>query len=173
VVWKVHTKEAYFSRFNKSEPVIQLRAANKVDFAMFQGVSRERPLVTGQSISGMTVEIDPDHPELLTVAWVSLPARVAAFPLFMGQRRTPTPLVNGDAYALGKRTANYADAEWETQKSRWAALEATMHEEKEKLVKDVKESIDAGNPLDADVERLESWSRTQATKRIERVKNTK
>lgn len=167
VVSMIHDKQAYFSRFNKSEPVIQLRAADKVDFTMFQNVQREPPIITGESISGMTVEIDPDHPELLTVAWVSFPARAPAFPLFMGQRRTPKPLVDGKAYESGKRTTDYHEAGWEEQKSRWAALEVAMHEEKDKLVQDVKVSIKAGNSPDADVERLEDFSCAHVTKLIE------
>ncbi len=172
VVSKVHDKEAYFSRFNKEKPVLSLRAADQVDFAMFQNVQRERPILTGQSISGMTVEIDPDHPETLTVAWVSLPARVAAFPLFMGQRRTPKPLVDGAAYALGKRTADYRQEGWKQQRTRWAALEAAMHRERTDLANDVRDSIEAGNPLDADIQRLEDFSRAQATALIEVLRNT-
>ena len=116
---------------------------------------------TGQSIAGMTVEIDPDHPHLLTAAWIALPARTAAFPVFMGQRRTPSVLLDGTAYALGKRTPAQGE-QWAAQKARWTSLESTMHEGKQELLEDVKQSIAAGNPLAGDIERLESWSQGQA-----------
>lgn len=170
VVSKVHTQGAYFSRFNKSEPVQRLREADKVDFQMFHGVSREQPILTHQSISGMTVEIDPARPDLLTVAWIALPARVAAFPVFMGQLRTPAVLADGTAYALGKRTASRGD-QWEAQRSRWEALEAAMHAERQELTQEVRESIAAGNPLEGDIEQLESWSRDQAATIVEALKN--
>lgn len=166
VVSMTHTQEPYFSRFNQSEPVVHLRQADSVDFRMFRGVSRQAPLLTGQSISSLTVEIDPDHPDLLTVAWVALPARTAAFPLFMGQWRTPRPLADTTAYALGKSTASRG-ADWEAQKTRWADMEAAMHADKEELVSEVRDSIIAGNPLEADIERLESWSQDQAAAILE------
>ncbi len=172
VVSMVHTKEAYFSRFNKSEPVIRLRAADKVDFPMFQSVFRERPILTGQSVSGMTVEIDPECPHLLTVAWISLPARLAAIPVFMGQRRTPASLADGTVYALGKGTATRGD-QWKAEKSRWEAMESAMHAEKEALRQDVKKSIKAGNPLEADIERLENWSKDKTAAVLEAVDGTK
>jgi hypothetical protein len=168
----VHTEEAYFSRFNKSEPVLRLRAADRVDFHMFHGLSREKPILTGQSISGMTVEIDPDRPDLLTVAWIALPARAAAIPLFMGQRRTPSPLADGTAYAAGKQTAAQGE-KWESQKARWESLETELHAEKDALLQDVKESLDAGNPLDADLDRLETWSREKAAAILAEFERTK
>ncbi len=161
VVSKYHTEGTYFSRFNKSEPAVRMREADKVNFQMFQSVFRERPILTGQSIAGLTVEIDPDYPELLTVAWIALPARTAAFPVFMGQRRTPSGLLDGTAYASGKRTPARGE-EWAKQKARCASLEAAMHEDKQGLLADVKESVAAGNPLEGDIARLESWSQDQA-----------
>lgn len=170
IVSMVHDK-TYFSRFNKSDPAIQLKSADVVDFAMFRNVSRERPVVTRQSISGMTVEIDPDYPELLTVAWVSIPARVAAYPIFMGQKRMPEPWLNGQAYAAGKLTANYNQDNWKAHKARFAEIEAQMHQEKEQLVNDVRESIEAGNPRDADIEMLEAFSREQARRLMSILKD--
>ena len=161
VLSKYHTEATYFSRFNKSEQAVRLREADKVDFQMFQSVFRERPILTGQSIAGLTVEIDPDYPELLTVAWIALPARTAAFPVFMGQRRMPSVLLDGSAYASGKRTPARGE-EWAKQKARWESLESTMHEDKQALLEDVKQSVAAGNPLEGDIARLERWSQDQA-----------
>jgi len=155
VVSKVHTQKAYFSRFNESETARRLREAEAVDFHLFHDVSRARPLLTKDSISGMTVEIDPDRPDLFTCAWVSLPVRAVAFPLLMGQRRTPACLVDGTAYELGKKSPS--------QTPRWGALERSMHAEKERLKEKVKASVTTGNPEQTPVELLDEWSAAQAT----------
>ncbi len=167
VVSKIHTEPVYFSRAGTSAAARRLRDAETVDFGMFRGASRQSPILNKHSIAGMTVEIDPDYPELLTCAWIALPARSVAIPVFMGQRSAPAGLFDGTANALGKRTA--ADgAQWEAEKAGVEALEEAMHAEKESLRQDVKASIAAGNPLEADVQRLESWSRDQAA-RIRRM----
>lgn len=154
VVSKVHTQKAYFSRFNKSAPARRLREAKAVDFHLFHSISRQEPILTGQSISGMTVEIDPDYPQLLTCAWITMPVRAGAFPVFMGQRRTPMPLLDGTAYALGKKGPS--------KTRQWEAVERSMHVEKGRLKEAVAASLAAGNPEQAYVERLEQWSAEQA-----------
>jgi hypothetical protein len=155
VVSKVHTQKAYFSRLNKSAAARRLRESTEpVDFSLFHGVSRDPSICLGSSISGMTVEIDPDDPERFTCAWVALPARAAAFPLLMGQSQTPRCLVDGAAYELGKKCPR--------QTSRWQAMEQSIHSESERLKEEWKASIDAGNPERAQVEMMEQWSQTQA-----------
>ncbi len=160
VRWSYHAdKPTYFSWRRDSEPVRRLREADKVDFRTFHGASRERPILAGNSIAGMTVEIDPDRPDLLTCAWIALPARVVAFPVFMGQSRAPTCLVDGSAYELGKKSAHPTE--------RWEAMEGLMHAEKEALKQQVKEGIAAGNPEAPHVETMDQWSDTQARKIVE------
>ncbi|MBN1342581.1 MAG: hypothetical protein JXQ73_07875 [Phycisphaerae bacterium] len=154
VVSKVHTQNVYFSRFNKCEAVHRLREADAVDFHMFHGTSRVKPLLTKQSIAGMTVEIDPDRPDLFTCAWITLPVHSVAFPVLMGQSRTPACLVDGTAYELGKKSP--------PQTPRWEAMERSMHAEKQRLKEKVKATVAAGNPEPAQVELLEQWSAAQA-----------
>ena len=164
VVWKVHTQKAYFSRYNKRAPARRLREAEAVDFHLFHSVSRVRPILTGQSISGMTVEIDPARPEVFTCAWISLPARAVSFPLLMGQSRTPACLVDGRAYALGKKSL--------PQRPRWEVMERSMHAEKEQLKKEISARLASDNPEQTCVERLEQWSGAQAAMLIEALKQT-
>ncbi len=153
VVSKVHTEKVYFSRLNKSAVAQRLREAEAVDFHLFHNISRLRPILTKDSISGMTVEIDPDRPDLFTCAWISLPVRAVAFPVLMGQRRTPACLVDGTAYELGTKSP--------PQAPRWEATERSMHAETERLKEKVKASIAAGSPEQTH-ELLEEWSAAQA-----------
>ena len=162
VVSKVHTQKVYFSRFNESAAARRLREAEAVDFHLFHGVSRVRPLLTRDSISGMTVEIDPDRPDLFTCAWISLPVRAVAFPLLMGQSRTPACLVDGTAYELGKKSP--------PQTRRWETMERSMRAKKERLKEKVEASVAAGNPEKAHVELLEQWSAAQAAMLVKTLK---
>ena len=160
VVSKVHTQKVYLSRLNKSAAARRLRESSEpIDFHLFHSVSRDPSICFDSSISGMTVEIDPDHPELLTCAWITLPVRAPAFPLLMGQRCAPVCLVDGSACALGKKSRG--------QMPRWEALEQTMHADKEQLKGKLTASIAAGNPLQAHVEMMEGWSRDQAAMLVE------
>jgi len=162
VVSKVHTQKVYFSRFNKSAAARRLREAEAVDFHLFHRISRVRPILTRDSVSGMTVEIDPDRPDLFTCAWVTLPGRAVAFPVLMGQSRTPACLVDGTAYELGKKSP--------AQTPRWEAMERSMRAEKERLKEEVKASVAAGKPERTHVERLEQWSATQAAMLVKALK---
>jgi hypothetical protein len=155
VVSKVHTQKAYFSRFNKSAAAKRLRGTtDPIDFGLFRRISRDKSVCFKSSISGMTVEIDPDYPELFTCAWIALPARATAFPVFMGQDRIPASLVDGNAYLLGKKSPR--------DKLRWEAMEESMHAEKEALKNELKGTIKAGKSRRTQVERMEDWSRKQA-----------
>ncbi len=157
VVSKVHAQKAYFSRLNNSAAARRLReSAEPVDFGLFRSVSRDPSICFGSSISGMTVEIDPDDPGRFTCAWVALPARAAAFPLLMGQGQTPRCLVDGTAYELGKKSPR--------QTSRWQTMEQSIHAEKQRLAEQWKASIGPRSPEPAHVERMERWSRTRAGK---------
>jgi len=157
VVSKVHTQKAYFSRLNNSAAAKKLRGEKQpVDFQTFHNVSRDRSICFRSSISGMTVEIDPDHPELLTCAWIALPARTVAFPVFIGQSHIPTCLADGTANQLGKASPD--------QINRWEAIEKGVYADKAKLREELISSIEAGNPHGAHVEAIDDWSRDHAQK---------
>ncbi len=162
VVSKVHTQKVYFSRLNECDPVRRLREAKAVDFHSFHNVSRVRPLLTPKSIAGMTVEIDPDRPDLLTCAWITLPVRSVAFPVFMGQGRTPGCLLDGSAYELGKKSP--------AQTPQWEGMERSMRAEKQRLKEKVAASLAAGKPEQTQVELLEQWSAAQAAMLVETLK---
>lgn len=157
VVSQVHRQKAYFSRLNKSAAANRLRNHEKpIDFHTFHNISRDPSICFNSSISGMTVEIDPDHPELLTCAWIALPARSVAFPIWMGQQRIPATLMNGTSYLAAKKNSQPA--------AHWEELERSLYEEKEQLKSSVVASIEAGNPIDAHIDQLEFWSTTQAAR---------
>jgi len=154
VVSKAHTQKAYFSRLNKSTAARRLREAQRpIGFHLFHNVSRDRSICYRSSIAGMTVEIDPTHPELFTCAWISLPANSVSFPLLMGQTSTPVCLLDGEAYSLGTKLKGNTHL--------WEAREQSMHASKERL----KEKVAAGLPADDSEQTahaLNQWSRRQA-----------
>lgn len=155
VVSKVHTQKAYFSRLNKSAAAKRLRESEEpIDFHLFHNVSRDRSICLGSSISGMTVEIDPARPELFTCAWITLPVKSVAFPVFMGQNRTPKCLLDGEVYALGKTIKGKARL--------WESVERTTHVAKERLVDDLAADLSEGGKPEATAKTLEGWSAMQA-----------
>lgn len=162
VVSKVHTQKTYFSRLSTSKAAQRLRKADSVDFQRFHGISRVKPLLTKKSIAGMTVEIDPERPDLFTCAWITLPVRSVAFPVFMGQDSVPVCLFDGSAYALGKQGP--------AQTSRWEAMERSMHAEKEALKEKAQANIAAGKSERSQVGLLEQWSAAQAAALVKALK---
>ena len=160
VASRFHTQKVYFSRLDGSAAAKRLREADgPIDFGLFHGVSRDPSICFKSSISGMTVEIDPAHPERLTCAWISLPVHTGSFPLLMGQTKTPMCLINGGAYLLGKR-AKGDERLWET-------LERMAHASKERLKERVLANI-AGDGAGQTAGILERWSQEQAGTLVER-----
>jgi hypothetical protein len=156
VVSQYHTEKVYFSRLRKSAAAKQLETTKApIDFPTFHSVARDSSVCFGSSISGMTVEIDPTHPELFTCAWVALPAHSVAFPLLMGQDATPSPLVDGSAYQKGKSKLKTG--------APWEKLERSAHAEMEDIKKDGIASLSAGNPEEAQRELMNQWSARQAS----------
>ena len=74
----------------------------------------------------MTVEISKTHPAELTCAWLALPAKGVALPLFMGCTVTPKPLVDGELYLLTK--------DIDGARNLWETTEESVHASKELLV---------------------------------------
>lgn len=154
VVSRVHAKKAYFSRRDDSRAALRLaEAQGPIDFHLFHNVSRDPSICLKSSISGMTAEIDPAHPELFTCAWISLPARVVSFPVLMGQSSTPACLVSGEAYALGKRATDAGPS--------WEDAERAAHASKEQLRRKL---LAGGGPASAAeaARALDAWTRQQA-----------
>jgi len=152
---KFHTGKVYFSRLDNSAAALRLsQSPEPIDFHLFHNVTRDKSICFRSSISGMTVEIDPAHPERFTCAWVSLPVRSVAFPLLMGQSGTPACLADGSAYALGTQSAS--------EPPRWEALETSTRADLQRLNKEIRASVAAGNPEEAHVEMLDEWSAAQA-----------
>jgi hypothetical protein len=95
-----HTKKVYFSARQSTAACQTLERTDRpIDFATFHNVSRDPSMCFNTSIAGMSVEINRTRPDMLTCAWVSLPARGLSFPLFMGGTDTPLPLLNGEVFA--------------------------------------------------------------------------
>ncbi|MBL7038935.1 MAG: hypothetical protein ISR77_09915 [Pirellulaceae bacterium] len=165
VASKMHSKTVYFSRLNRSAAAKRLReAGGPVDFHLFHNVARDPSICLGSSISGMTVEIDPTHPELFTCAWVSLPVKAVSFPLLMGQTSTPACLLNGEAYSLGTKTKRNTRL--------WEDTEQRMRASKELL----KEKIAAELPADDSektAQALNKWSELQAGMLIELLQESR
>jgi len=158
VVHKIHTQRVYFSRMDGSPAATRLRqAVQPIDFHLFHNVSRDPSICLASSISGMTVEIDPQHPDTLTCAWISLPAKSLAFPVFMGGRKTPHCLVSGDLYQTGKSL--------DTEKSRWEQLERQAYADKQQVARKVAALLTAEKTAEA-VELLDKWKETMANSQL-------
>jgi hypothetical protein len=150
----VHTQKAYFSARSNRAAARRLREAQRpIDFHLFHNVSRDRSICFGSSIAGMTVEVDPTHPELFTCAWISLPASSVSFPLLMGQTSTPDCLLDGKAYGLGKKTKGKTQT--------WEAAERRVHASKEQLREKVTAKLPEADP-EHTARALDQWSRLQA-----------
>ncbi len=161
-----HSQSLYFSRLTNSPAAQKLRSSQEpIDFHTFRNASRDRSICFGSSISGMTVEIDPVHPDMFTCAWIALPARSVAFPLMMGQSQTPTCLIDGTFNDLGKKSSQQVEA--------WEAIELAMRKEKEQLKQDLIASIEAGNPAPVHIESIEQWSSAQAERLINALQKSK
>lgn len=154
VVHKIHTQKVYFSRLDSSPAATRLcQATEPVDFHLFHSVSRDPSICLRSSISGMTVEIDPQHPEVLSCAWIALPAKSLALPVFMGARRTPVCLVSGELYNTGKSL--------NSEKSQWEALERRTYAEKQQLAGKIQGLLTTGRTAEA-VELLDKWTEDTA-----------
>ncbi len=158
VASRFHTQKVYFSRFDNSAAARKLREADgPIDFGLFHGIARDPSICLSSSIAGMTVEIDPTHPEMLTCAWVSLPVRAASFPLLMGQTKTPVCLLNGEAYRRGKQTKG--------ERQLWEQLEQTAHASKQRLKQRV--LAGDGDAAEQTVDILDRWCEEQAERLAE------
>ncbi len=150
VVHRTHAQKVYFSRRDGSAAANRLRQAEgRIDFHLFHNVSRNPSICLGSSISGMTVEIDAEHPDVLTCAWFSFPARSLSFPLFMGGRKTPRCLMNGDLYEAGKAV--------DSEPSRWETLESERYADKQRLADKIADLVKA-DPTAEFIDLLDKWT---------------
>lgn len=157
-----HDEKVYFSLREDSKAADTLRAAQPpIDFLTFHNVSRDPSMCLPSSISGMTVELDPEHPDLLTCAWFTLPAWGPAFPLFLGGTATPLPLVNGEVYALSAA----ADAPREV----WEDWVGAAHAAKEEAAVRARALIQAGDTAGAR-RILDDFARSTASAQVERLR---
>jgi hypothetical protein len=148
---KLHEATVYFSARPESRAADTLRqASHPVDFHTFHNVSRDPSMCISTSISGLTVEISREHPETLTCAWATLPAKGLAFPLLMGGTATPEPLVNGEVYALSKGL--------EGQTSAWETIEESTHANRALLEARVEQLLGEGKKGEA-AGLLDDWTR--------------
>jgi len=154
VVSKVHAQKAYFSRRDDGAAARRLREAERpIDFHLFHNVSRDPSICLGSSISGMTVEIDAEHPDVLTCAWITLPASSLSVPVFMGGRTTPRCLLSGDLYRAGK--ARPADT------PRWETLERDTHQDKQRVAAKAADLLKAGRTAEV-ADLLDIWTENTA-----------
>jgi hypothetical protein len=124
-----HEEKVYFSAREESAAARTLRdAAEPIGFSTFHRVSRDPSVCFDSSISGMTVEIDREYPQYLTCAWISLPAKSLSLPLFMGQKRTPQCLLDGEADTLGRQSTASREVWERAEEEAHAAKEAVKEE---------------------------------------------
>jgi hypothetical protein len=155
VVSRRHRGKVYFSRLDDSPAACRLREADRpVDFGLFHGVSRDPSICLASSIAGMTVEIDAERPELLTCAWVALPAHSVSFPLLMGQQGTPRCLADGEAYRLGQAAGE--------RRALWEGIENGIHASKSLLRDCVRQRGTAPGGAPQATESIEGWAEAQA-----------
>lgn len=155
LVHKYHTEKVYFS-VRENTPAAQfLQAAEPpIGFHAFHDISRDPSICFSSSISGMTVEIDRNHPDLLTCAWFTLPAKSLAFPLFMGGQSTPVSLLNGEVYSVAKGIQGQTDL-WE-EIERFTYLNKQVLVEKAARLIGAKKTDEAKRLLDTWVEKYQA-----------------
>jgi hypothetical protein len=153
VTYAYHNSDkVYFSLYADSSAANTLRnAAQPIDFHVFHNVSRDPSIV--DSISGMTADISRIDPEHLTTAWITFPAKGLAFPLFMGGKETPVPLVNGQIDSLF-RVLDGDTSEWE-------AIENGVYSESGTVKSQVTTMIDQGRQQDA-ITLIDNWVKQKA-----------
>jgi len=150
-----HKEDVYFSVRGDTAAAERLRAADHpVDFSLFHGVSRDPSICFDSSIAGMTVEIDPDQPDLGTCAWITLPAHSGAVPLLMAGRGTPLPLLNGDAYRAAR--------EQRVSREVWERIERSVHQSKTLFCGNMAASSGTGNDSEDWHSRADEWVENQS-----------
>ncbi len=156
-----HTEKTYFSRLpgNPAQKTLQ-EAGGPVDFATFHNASRDASICLKDSIAGMSVEIDHRHPDRLSRAWVSLPAKGLSFPLFIGGEETPLPLLDGTVFDACLRL--------EGRREEWERLEARAFHSQRVLEKEVRALLEAGKTAEARA-RLDAWVRRCASDHLAAV----
>jgi len=156
VSFEYHTGKVYFSARADTHAAAKLhQAESPIDFHIFHRASRDPSICFDTSISGMTVEIDREHPSDLTCAWISLPARSLSVPVLMGQASTPLCLLNGQAHALGDG-ASCAPSVWEQAEEELHTSKQTVRKEAASLLAGPRSNLAA--PL------LEEWGQAQAAR---------
>ena len=141
--------KAYFSA-PRGRAIDRLQgAAPPVDFATFHNVARDPAMCFPSSVSGMSVRIDAARPELLTQAWISMPARSLSFPLVMGGTATPLPLLTGEADAVARQ--NHAGA------ATWEPVETLAFGHLDLLADRVRRLAEAGREDEA-AQAIDQWT---------------
>jgi hypothetical protein len=164
VVSRIHTHNVYFSRLDGSAAAKTLRQAEApIDFHRFHNVSRDPSVCLASSIAGVTVEIDAEHPEALTCAWFSLPAKSLSFPVFMGGRKTPRCLVSGELYQAGKAV--------DSERSRWEMLENETYADKQRLADKIADLIQADPTVEV-ANLLDKWTEDTTSAQLAILKGT-
>jgi len=164
VVAKPFAGKVYFSARADSNAAKTLAgSSDPIDFHAFHNVSRDSSMCFDSSISGMTVEISPEHPDLLTCAWITFPAKGLAFPLFIGCAETPLPLVDGEVYRLCKPLDGAAEV--------WEAVEESARGNQGLVEARAADLLDAGQ-RDRAVALLEEWTSITARGQVAMLRFT-
>lgn len=145
---RYHDQKVYFSADRGAAVTRMQELAEPVDFAAFHNVSRDPATCFPQSISGMSVEVSGDRPDFLTVAWIAMPARSLAFPLFMGGLRTPQVLLTGDADMAGRHSLG--------DFRQWEPIEEFAFRTQRRVEAEVRTLLAAGRTEEAR-EALDGW----------------
>lgn len=149
-----HAQKVYFSARTESRSARILNLATElIDFTAFHNVSRDPSMCFASSIGGMSVEIDPARPDMLTCAWFSMPARGLAFPLLIGCTETPLPLLNGEIFVRSHDAGQGRDL--------CERIEAAMHVNQRMLQEKASTLLAAGNEQQAR-DALNEWVRLSA-----------
>ena len=162
VSFAYHNNKIYFSiRGNTKAAQILKNTTHPIDFHIFHNISREPSICFDTSISGMTVEINPDYPEYLTCVWISFPAKSLSFPLYMGGEHTPIPLMNGELYTVARdlNRCNYL----------WESLEKNIYFNKQ-ILEDRLVGVLEKNKKKEAIHLIDSWIRQNAGAQLDLLK---
>ncbi len=146
---RIHDQKVYFSMNRPAALARMQQLPEPIGFAAFHNIARDPSTCFPDSIAGMSVEISREHPQWLTVAWLTLPARSLAFPLFMGAESTPTALLDGQVDVAGHQSPG----DWR----RWEPIEQFAFDGQRRLEAEVRSLLTEGRTQPAR-EALEHWT---------------
>ncbi|MBU0607697.1 MAG: hypothetical protein KKI08_07400 [Armatimonadetes bacterium] len=108
----------------------------------FNDASRLPGVCVAGNCSSLTVQIDPERPDLFTCAWAALGKadETGYFPLYMGATGTPEAYANGETFAHWQRGVPLGS---------WQRFEADVEQRRQEIEAEARRLLDTGDEVAA------------------------